>query len=100
MMDEGFGLIESVITLAIGIPLIFGGPALYLLLQIRALLRWRGWWRLAAVPPLLLMAGATALMVEGFRQGSNLAPLGVVLGAPVALVWLWIAGAIRGQALR
>jgi hypothetical protein len=97
---DGSGLIGSVAGMAMGIVLIFGGPILYIVLQVRTLIRWHGWWRALAVPPLLLMAGATALTVMGFREGSNLAPLSVIFGAPVALAWFGMVWAVRRQVLR
>jgi hypothetical protein len=97
---DGTGVVGSVVGLMVGLVLIFGGPILYIVLQVRSLLHWQGWWRALAVPPLLLMAGATALMVMGFREESNLAPLPVIFGAPVALAWFGMVWAVRRRVLR
>jgi hypothetical protein len=94
------GPLLGFVQVILGLVLMFGGPILYLRLQARAFLRWHGWWRMAAVPPLLLMLAATALMVVGFAQGSNLAPVAVIFGAPIALIWLWVVALLRGTVLR
>ena len=64
----------------------------YLEVQVLALMRWP--WRISLVP-LLLMGAALVSTVAGFAQGSNLAPIFLILGAPVSLAWLGVAYLIR-----
>ena len=89
----------AISDIALGLGLIFGIPVAYLYLQTRALLSWRGWWRLAAIPPLLVMAPAIAQMVQAFRDGSNLAPIVVILIAPFAAGWLAVLAVVRARVL-
>lgn len=64
----------------------------YVVAQVAALIHWP--LRVSAVP-LAVMSGALALSVVGFVQGSNLAPIFLVLLAPVCLAWLGAAWLIR-----
>lgn len=77
--------------LILGILVMMCLPA-YIVAQIVALIRWP--WRISLVP-LALMGAALSAAVIGFAQGSNLAPIFLVLGAPVCLAWLGIAALIR-----
>ncbi len=93
-------LLGSVGTMILTLALMLGGPVLYVVLQARALWRWHGAWRLAALPPLFLMGAAVAYMARLLEEGSNLAPVVVIFLIPVALVWLMVAGALRKRGLR
>ena len=57
-------------------------------LQARALLRYRGGWRIAACVPLVALVAALAVAVLGVLAGSNLAPIWVVFALPLCFVWL------------
>ncbi|WP_431299560.1 hypothetical protein [Tabrizicola sp. BL-A-41-H6] len=65
----------------------------YLVAQVAALLVWPV--RISAVP-LAIMGAATASAVVGYASDSNLAPIFMVLAAPFCLLWLVLAGLIRG----
>jgi hypothetical protein len=101
---DGAGVIGSLfgpfLSMVLAFGLMLGGPVLYLVLQIRALWRWSGAWRLAALPPVALMGAAVVYMAHLMREGSNLAPMIVIFAFPVALLWLVLAGAVRSRALR
>jgi hypothetical protein len=87
-------LMETIVMIPV-VFAIFGAALLYPLFQFAALLMWSGWWRLAAVPPLLVMAPITVQMVNAFQADSNLAPLVFILTAPVAAAWLGIIALMR-----
>lgn len=93
-------LLGSVASMVLALGLMLGGPVLYLVLQVRALWRWSGAWRLAALPPVVLMGTATIYTSRLMAEGSNLAPMLVIFAIPVALLWLVLAGAMRSRALR
>lgn len=67
----------------------------YAVMQVLALIRWRGRWLWLALVPLVVMLVAVGTMVQGLRAGSNLAPILVVFAAPPCVVWLWVAGRLR-----
>jgi hypothetical protein len=87
-------LLETIVMIPV-VFAIFGAALLYPLFQFAALLMWSGWWRLAAVPPLLVMAPITVQMLNAFQADSNLAPLVFILTAPVAAAWLGIIALMR-----
>jgi hypothetical protein len=87
-------LMETIVMIPV-VFAIFGAALLYPLFQFAALLMWSGWWRLAAVPPLLVMVPITVQMVNAFQADSNLAPLVFILTAPVAAAWLGIIALMR-----
>ena len=60
--------------------------------QVAALIRWP---LRVSVVPLVVMSGALVSAILGFRQGSNLAPIFLVLLAPPCLAWLGAAWLIR-----
>ena len=64
----------------------------YVVAQVAALVRWPP---RVSVVPLVVMGAALASAVAGFAQGSNLAPIFLVLAAPPCLLWLGIASLIR-----
>ncbi|MEM1066596.1 MAG: hypothetical protein AAF771_02090 [Pseudomonadota bacterium] len=63
-------------------------PLLYLALQWLALRRMREAWQVAAVLPALFMGAALAIFVIGMMTGANLAALVLVLGMPLATLYL------------
>jgi hypothetical protein len=65
-------------------------PILYILLQWSALNRMRAGWRAAALFPVLLMTFALAATVVGIASNASLAPLALVLGLPVATLYLLV----------
>lgn len=80
--------------------LIFAGvvPLLFLaglVLQVLALWRFDGGWKLAAWVPALAMGAAVAVGVLGGLAGSNLAPIWIFLAAPVCLVWIVALWALK-----
>lgn len=83
---------------AIGIPgAVLGGIAM----QVLALRRMRGGWRLAAFVPLVAMSAALGVAVLGSLAGSNLAPIWVVFALPPCVLWLaalWLAYGARAWA--
>lgn len=96
---DATGLVTGIIGMAVGLVVVFGGPGLYLYLQARALRNWSGWWRLAALPPLVVMAHQAVMMVQAFRDGSNLAPVLFILISPLAAGWLATFALLRARAL-
>lgn len=88
------GLIDIIsVPLALAGGLLLYGPVLlYVWLQGVALWRWRGWWLLAALPPLGVMGPTLLLTAEAYRAESNLWPLMMILAAPLAALWLGIWG--------
>jgi hypothetical protein len=101
---DGAGVIGSLLgpamSMLVGLAVMFGGPVLYVFLQARALWRWSGAWRVAALPPLVLMGAAVVYTARLLGEGSNLAPILVIFSIPVALLWLVVVGAIRSRAVR
>jgi hypothetical protein len=72
------------------------GAVLWLVLNGVALWRFGGWWRAAAIIPAAAMALALGVGVLAALDGSNLAPIWVILAMPVCLAWmllLWVARA-------
>lgn len=61
---------------------------LWLALQAISLRSLHGRWRLAAWVPLIAMGIAVAIAVLGILNGSNLAPIWIILALPVCLMWL------------
>jgi hypothetical protein len=80
----------------IGLVLTLGVPAAYLWFQARALFIWRGPWLLAALVPVVVMGAAVVIMMDAIDKGSNLAPIVVIFAAPPCLIWLAVAGWLRG----
>jgi hypothetical protein len=93
-MGTGESLLETIVMIPLGLA-IFCVAFLYPLFQFAALMMWNGWWRLAAVPPLVVMAPVTVQMVEMFQAGSNLAPIVFLMTAPVAAAWLGVFALVR-----
>ncbi len=60
----------------------------YLALQIIAVLRLAGGWRIAALPPIPIMGWAVFSTADAYRQESNLWPIGLMLSSSVALAYV------------
>lgn len=74
-------------------------PVAYLLLQWSALKRMQDGWRIAAAFPVLAMLAALVVFVIGILTNASMAAMWLVLGLPLATVYLlflhplyWIAG--------
>jgi hypothetical protein len=67
----------------------------YLWLQWRALTRFAGFWRLAALVPAIAMAAALAVAVIGVMADANLAPLWFFLTLPFACLYLVILSGLK-----
>lgn len=72
-----------------------GGAALWLFLNAVALRRFSGWWRTAAFVPAALMALATGVTVLAALDGSNLAPIWLILAIPFCLALTGMLWTIR-----
>jgi hypothetical protein len=70
----------------------------WLVLQIAALVIFRGTWRKAAWLSAAAMGLAVLVATLGVLAGSNLAPIWVVFALPVCLTWLVALWIIRGVA--
>ena len=75
---------------------ILAAVPIYVVLQILFACIWRGGWRLAALVPLIIVLPAVVLTAYGGLHGSNLAPLPLIVVAPVALGYLLIAAVAHG----
>lgn len=86
----------AVDVLFVAVPLL---PVLYLVLQIAAVIRMRGWLRVAASACGLVMLGLVLYVgVASGVMGSNLAPILIVLALPLltpVLIVLWLIHALR-----
>lgn len=71
-------------------------PTVWLVLQVAALWIMRGGWRIAAWIPAGAMALALAVAALGVMDGSNLAPIWVVIALPVVLAWIMVLWVVRG----
>jgi hypothetical protein len=78
----------------IGMLLMAGVPA-YFVVQPVALLRWRGGWRMAAALPLLLSIPALLFSVYALAQDSNLWPLTLIFAAALGSIWLTALSLLR-----
>ncbi len=74
-------------------------PVVYVILQWSALRRMNHGWRLAAIMPALAMAAALAIFVIGIATNAGMAAMWLVLGLPLATLYLivlfpihWIVG--------
>jgi hypothetical protein len=61
---------------------------LYPILQVAAILRSRGWWRVSGMVPLLVMLPTYMFTWIGYIEGSNLWPLWMIFLSPVAATYL------------
>lgn len=78
----------------IGLALVLTVP-IYAVLQILALWRWRGLSFWLALIPLAVMGWAVSVHLDGSQAGSNLAPIFIIVAAPLCLFWLWLVRALR-----
>jgi uncharacterized membrane protein len=76
------------LSAALGGLVIVGGLPAYLLLQVLSIARFRQGWRLAALAPAGIMSLAALHAGYALSQGSNLWPILIILGAPVACLYL------------
>lgn len=81
--------------------LLIGGGAMllvpgYFVLQLLALYLLRGGWRIAAAAPLLAMVPLVVHALLALAGGSNLWPLLIILGAPIAFLYLAGLLIVRG----
>jgi hypothetical protein len=69
----------------------------YPVVQIWVLFRRRGWSLVLSALPVLPMTALGVQAAFAFQEGSNLFPIFLLMAAPLALLWIWIAGFV-GQA--
>jgi hypothetical protein len=67
--------------------LMFLSVPAYFLAQAYGALRFRGWWRGAALVPLALMVPVVAFTAFAVSAGSNLAPIYLIFSAPLAMLY-------------
>jgi hypothetical protein len=67
----------------------------FILLQVTALWKWRGKWRIAALASAMPMALVIAYTVYGAAAGGNLFPLVLLFSSPPALVYLLVLFVIK-----
>jgi hypothetical protein len=67
----------------------------YFVLQLLALVRWRGGWRRAAAATLVVMLPATGHSLFALAEGSNLWPLVTIFASPIACLYLGALFALR-----
>lgn len=65
-----------------------GGAALWLVLNVAALMRFSGMWRTAALVPAAIMALAIGVTVLAVLDGSNLAPIWLIFAMPICLAMI------------
>lgn len=66
-----------------------------LILQAGLLWFWRGWWRIAAGLPLLVLGPALFVLIMGAMHGGNLAPLPFMFAAAAACAYLTLLLLLR-----
>jgi hypothetical protein len=74
----------------LGIAMMLTVPV-YLVLQVWLAYAWTGFWRAAALVPLIFALPALAISLDAISRGSNLGPLPFILLAPLALFYLLVA---------
>ncbi len=89
--------VQDMIETLLGLLVMMGVPVAYVWLQVCALRDWRGLWRFPALVPVGIVGIAAVTAGIGLSKGQNLAPLLVVFGMVVALVWLVLAGFVRAR---
>ena len=72
--------------------LMYGAIPVYAIWQGLVLFRRRGWSLALSLLPALPMGLVLAATLQGYREGSNLWPLLLLLASPVAVLWLWLVG--------
>ena len=80
--------------MVLGMVVMLALPA-YFWAQYRALVSWRGWPLWLSFVPAAVMAALFVVTILGFARGANLAPLMLILAAPVALVTLGLISLFR-----
>ena len=86
-------MVETVL----GLIVMLGAPVGYVWLQLRALRTWRGAWLVAGLVPLGIVVPAAVTTWTGLRDGQTLAPLLLLSGLGVAVLWLVLAGLLRAR---
>jgi hypothetical protein len=81
--------------LMLGIAMLLSVPT-YIVVQLLLAVVWRGRWRIVALAPLIIALPALVIAICATVGGSNLGPLAFILMAPLGLVYLLIALAVRG----
>lgn len=76
--------------------IVFATVPAYPVAQIWVLFRRQGWSLWLSIVPVFPMAIVLALTVHWHQAGSNLFPLLLIFASPVALLWLWLSGFVRG----
>lgn len=76
-----------------------GGAALWLILNVAALMRFNGMWRTAAFVPAAIMALAIGVTVLAILGDSNIAPIWLIFAMPLCLAMIGLLWAIRLIAL-
>ncbi len=76
--------------LLIGLTMGGVGPVLYLILQIIAVLKTKGWWRVPALLPIFIALPLAYTTFVGYQQESNLWPLLAIMITPFLLAYLVI----------
>ena len=82
MENEGSAIGELIIMVG------FWSVLAYPVLQFFAVKRMRGFWRVLAFLPLILMAFVFVVTIIGFYQESNLWPIFLIFVSPLVLVYL------------
>jgi hypothetical protein len=80
--------------------LMIGGPVVYVSLQVYAVLRLTGGWRMASLLPLLGMVPVAIISGIALSLGSNLWPIWLILGSPFAVIYLLavvVLARVRGK---
>jgi hypothetical protein len=72
------------------------GAGAWLVLQVMALWKLHGGWRMAAWLSAVAMGLALVVATLGVLAGSNLAPIWVVFALPVCLSWIVMLWIVRG----
>lgn len=82
---------DAILALSLAV-VMYGAIPVYVVWQMIALFRRRGWGLALSLLPVLPMAVVLAATVDAWREGSTLWPLMLVLASPVAVLWLWLVG--------
>ena len=67
----------------------------YFALQAWTVIVWQGWWRFAALVPLVVFAGLLVQAAIAYGHGSNLWPIMLIFFGPLGLVVLGILALVR-----
>lgn len=88
---------DSLLSVLFGLAAFCSVPV-YLIWQVLVLFRRRGWGLILSAVPILPMSVVMAQTVEAYRLESNLWPILLILSAPFAVLWLFLASLLfRGR---